>query len=185
MCDDIAILINSMAIHNCDASYNRLFKLLFNPLTRFAMCFLKSKSLAEEVASDVMFMLWQKRKDLIFIINVRSYAFIAAKNLSLYIIKRNNNKEFISIDDMDVNIKFDVLTPEQLLISSELRKKLETAINTLPPKGKLVFKLIKEEGFSYKEVAETLNISIKTVDAHLVASIKKLSLVLKDEFNLV
>lgn len=184
MYDEIAILIDSMAKHNCKTSYRRLFTLLFGPLTRFSLCFLKSRQLSEEIASDVLLILWQKREELTAVKNVRSYAFITAKNLSLNVIKKDSNRKFISLDDLDVSVHFHIRSPEQLLINDELRKRLEETINTLPEKGKLVFKLIKEDGFSYKEVAEIMDISVKTVDAHLVSSIKKLMVILKDEFNL-
>ncbi|RZL07817.1 MAG: sigma-70 family RNA polymerase sigma factor [Pedobacter sp.] len=184
MYDEIAILIDSMAKRNCETSYRRLFTLLFSPLTRFSMCFLKSRPQAEEIASDVMLVLWQRRLELNAVKNVRSYAFITARNLSLNIIKKDSQRNFISLDDLDINVHLHIRTPEQLLINDELRKRLEDTINTLPEKGRLVFKLVKEDGFSYKEVAEILNISVKTVDAHLVASIKKLTVILKDEFNL-
>lgn len=184
MYDEIAILIDSMAKRNCETSYRRLFTILFGPLTRFSLCFLKSRQLAEETASDVMLVLWQRRVELTAVKNVRSYAFITARNLSLNTLKKDSSRKFTSLDDLDVNVHLNIRTPEQLLINDELRKRLEETINTLPEKGKLVFKLIKEDGFSYKEVAEILNISVKTVDAHLVASIKKLMVILKDEFNL-
>lgn len=158
--------------------------MFFGPLTRFALCFLKSRQLAEEVASDVMLILWQRREELTAVKNVRSYAFITTKNLSLNAIKKDSKRKFTSLDELDVNVHLNIRSPEQLLINDELRKRLEETINRLPEKGKLVFKLIKEDGFSYKEVAEIMDISVKTVDAHLVSSIKKLMVILKDEFNL-
>lgn len=184
MYDEIAILIDSMAKRNCETSYKKLFNLLFPPLKRFSFFLLKSSQLAEEIASDVMLVLWQRRKELTAVKNVRSYAFIIAKNLSLNALKKDSGRQFISLDDLDLNVHLSIKSPEQLLINGELRKRLEETINMLPEKGKLVFKLVKEDGFSYKEVAEIMDISVKTVDAHLVSSIKKLMLILKDEFNL-
>jgi len=88
------------------------------------------------------------------------------------------------LDDIEVDVIFDTQTPEQILINDELKKKLEVAIQALPTRCKLVFKLIKEDGLSYKEAADILNISVKTVDAHLVTSIKKLTSTLRVEFHL-
>ena len=122
--------------------------MLFGPLTRFALCFLKSRQVAEEIASDVMLILWQRRQELTAVKNVRSYAFITAKNLSLNAIKKDSKRKFTSLDDLNVNVHLHIRSPEQLLINDELRNRLEETINMLPEKGKLVFKLIKEEGFS-------------------------------------
>ncbi len=177
--------VNQLAISNSEASYKSIFKYLFNPIKRFSFCLLKSHELAEEVASDVMFILWQRRTDLLLVENLYAYALIVARNLSLNTIKKNLKTDTISIDDISIDIFLDNNTPEQILINAELRIKIEQTINQLPPKGKLVFKLIKEDGLSYKDVAEILSISIKTVDAHLVSAVKKITVILNKEFNLV
>src|SRR5690606_40970379 len=112
------------------------------------------------------------------------YAFTAAKNKSLNILKKESEKELISLNEIEVDIHIDYSNPELILLQGELKQQLEDAIKTLPRQCKLVFKLIKEEGFSYKEVAEILDISPKTVDAHLVNAVRKLSAILKAEFNI-
>jgi RNA polymerase sigma-70 factor (family 1) len=178
-------IVNSMAIENSERSYKQLFELLFSSLCGFSFCILKSSELAEEVASDTMFILWNRRTDLILVENIRAYAFIIARNLSLNILKKELKKNnTVSMDEISVDIFLNHDTPEQLFISAELKRSLEETINLLPPRSKMVFKLIKEDGFSYKEVAEILEISVKTVDAHLVAALKKMSLILNKEFRL-
>jgi RNA polymerase sigma-70 factor (ECF subfamily) len=70
-------------------------------------------------------------------------------------------------------------SPESLLITRELQTRVQEAIDQLPPRCKLIFKLIKEDGLSYKEVAAILEISVKTVDAQLCLAFKKLALILQ------
>ena len=181
---DLTILVNDIALNNSEASYKQLFGILLPSLTRFSYCLLKSKELAEEVASDVMITLWRNRQKLREIENINVYALVTARNLSLNIINKHSKRDIISLDDIEVDVIFDTLTPEQILINDELKKKLEVAIQALPTRCKLVFKLIKEDGLSYKEAAGILNISVKTVDAHLVTAIKKLTSTLRVEFNL-
>jgi RNA polymerase sigma-70 factor (family 1) len=181
---DLTTLVSNIAVNNCEKSYKQLFKILLAPLTKFSYCLLKSREQAEEVASDVLINLWKSRHRLTEIENIRVYSFIAARNLSLNLISKHSKRDIISLDDIEVDMVFDVLTPEQILINDDLKRKLEFAIRALPTRCKLVFKLIKEDGLSYKEVADILNISVKTVDAHLVTAIKKLTLTLRVEFNL-
>ena len=59
---------------------------------------------------------------------------------------------------------------------------MEKAINTLPQRCKLIFKLVKEEGLAYKEVADILRISVKTVDAQLVTALRKITLAIKLDY---
>jgi RNA polymerase sigma-70 factor (ECF subfamily) len=168
-------LIYAIAINHCETSYKKLFGLLFHSLFRFSYCILKSREQAEEVASDVMLKLWQRRVELLGVENVQVYALIMARNHSLNILKKNTRAKIISLEDIDVEVNLGTLNPEQILINSQDRRKLESYVQALPAKCKMVFQLVKEEGLSYKEVGEVLDISPKTVDAHLVSAMKKLT----------
>ena len=181
----LAEAIKELAVNNSETAYKILFNHLFRSLMRFSFCLLKSRELAEEVASDVMFILWERRTELEVINNVDAYAFMIARNLSLNIQKKNSRYDSVGLEDIDIDLLLNNDNPEQILISTELKQKIQESINQLPPKAKLVFKLIKEDGFSYKEVAKILNISVKTVDAHLVSALKKITVILNKEFNLV
>lgn len=145
---------------------------------------LHSNEEAEEVAEDVLVTLWRKRKTLTEINNVHVYALVIAKNLSLNIIQKKSKYTTGSLDEIDVRYFFDSSTPEQIIIDNELKKRLEKAIQSLPPKCQLVFKLAKENDLSYREIGEVLSISVKTVDAHLVAATQKLARIFKEEFQI-
>lgn len=61
------------------------------------------------------------------------------------------------------------------MITAEMVTKIHKAIQSLPPKCKMIFKLIKEEGLKYKEVAALLNLSVKTVENQMTLALKKIS----------
>ncbi len=181
---DLTNLVNQISIFGSQQAYKELFKILYPAL--FGLCFviLKSREQAEEVSHDVMITLWRNRKSLVTIQNIRVYALVIARNQSINVLNKERKHQRISIDDVDVDIAISDLNPEQSLINGELKEKLKLAIDSLPRQCKMVFKLIKEDGSSYKEVAAILNISIKTVDAHLVNAVKKLTVLLREEYNL-
>jgi RNA polymerase sigma factor (sigma-70 family) len=60
------------------------------------------------------------------------------------------------------------------MISGEAIQRINIAINELPPKCRLVFKLVKEDGLKYREVAELLQISLKTVENQIGIALKKI-----------
>ncbi|SEB18181.1 RNA polymerase sigma factor [Pedobacter hartonius] len=182
---DLADLISRITLYDSESAYQQLFKFLFPSLYRFCYCLLRSRELAEETANDVMITLWRNRQRLMDIQNISVYAFVIARNLSLNTLNRHSRRELVSLDDIHVDIALDTLDPEQILINEELKRKLEQATATLPNRCKLVFKLIKEDGLSYRETADILNISVKTVDAHLVTAVKRLTAILKAEFKLM
>jgi RNA polymerase sigma factor (sigma-70 family) len=61
-----------------------------------------------------------------------------------------------------------------LLLTAEMRNRIQQAVNQLPPRCKIIFKLIKEDGLKYREVAEILNLSVKTVDNQLATALRKI-----------
>ncbi|WEA00875.1 RNA polymerase sigma factor [Mucilaginibacter sp. SJ] len=180
---ELTDIVEEIAVHDSYIAYKKLFGLLFPSIKHFSYCLLKSPELAEEVASDVMITIWRKRKTITSINNIKVYAFVIAKNLCLNILKSNSRGRIVSLDDVAVNLQIDT-TPEWILINDELRKSLNNAINKLPTRCKMIFRLVKEDGLSYKEVSEILDISIKTVDSQLVIASRRLSVSIKKEFNL-
>lgn len=169
----------NMATYNNEKSYKELFYLLFTPLFRLSLSMLKNRQQAEEITNDVLFRLWQNRTQLLEIENIKVYALTIARNLSLNCLRGNSRVRVISLDYIYAEENEKILAPDQILINNQRHEGLQFSINALPTRCKIVFKLIKEEGLSYKEVAEVLNISPKTVDAHLVTAMKKLSEYLK------
>jgi RNA polymerase sigma-70 factor (ECF subfamily) len=73
-----------------------------------------------------------------------------------------------------VELDLSLYNPEELMLREELRQKIAQAIRELPPKCQMVYKLVREDGFRYKEVAAILNISENTVDRHLSNALHKL-----------
>ena len=76
---------------------------------------------------------------------------------------------------MSLNISLSPYNPEQLLITSEAVKKINIEIQKLPPKCRLIFKLVKEDRLRYNEIARLLNISVKTIDNQMAIALKKIS----------
>ena len=169
----------NMALYNNEDSYKQLFQLLFTSLFRLSFSMLRNREQAEEIGSDVMFRLWQNRAELLEIDNIKVYALTIARNMSLNLLKVNSREKTVSLNDFHLEKGDRDLAPDQILINHQNHQLLLESIMALPTRCKIVFKLIKEEGLSYKEVAEVLNISPKTVDAHLVTAMKKLSEALK------
>jgi RNA polymerase sigma-70 factor (ECF subfamily) len=104
---------------------------------------------------------------------------VSVKNASLNYLRKNNLSLPASIDDLSVDHFPLVADPELLLSQRELQQQIREAIEQLPPRCRLIFKLVKEDGLSYREVAAILEISIKTVDSQLCLALKKLAAILQ------
>ena len=84
-------------------------------------------------------------------------------------------------DYLDTTIDEFATDPYDLMITSEMMARMQQVIETLPPRCKMIFKLIREDGLRYKEVAEILNISVNTIDVQMAIAIKKICLALQIE----
>ncbi|MEQ1800201.1 MAG: RNA polymerase sigma-70 factor [Lacibacter sp.] len=164
-----------IAVYEDEAAYKELFIQLFNSLTRFATGIVQSKETAEEIVSDVFISIWNNRSQLNEIEDLQLYLFIAVKNNSLRKLKQQNRNATISLDDMNVELDSFYQNPEDKVLSDESLLHIETAINQLPHRARLIFKLAKEDRMRYKDIAALLDISVKTVDHQLSIALKKLA----------
>ncbi len=156
-------------------AYAQLYLAYMPYLLRFARSIIKNNELAEEVVSDVFIKVWQNRAELGRIDNLKLYLYVSAKNTALNYLSRHFRKDIISLEEMSLNISMGTYNPEQLLITSEAVKKINQEIQKLPPRCRLIFKLVKEDRLRYNEIAKLLNISVKTIDNQMAIALKKIS----------
>ena len=167
-------LLHEIALNNCEKAYKTLFMGMHESLVEFAGSILKSSEDAEEVVSDFFMNIWQKRTSLPEIERPRLYFFVGVKNASL---NRLIVKERIKLPpeiEWETSLKSIFFNPEELMLSAEVVKNVMNAINELPPRCKMIFKLVKEEGLKYADVAKLLDISVKTVEAQMAIALRRI-----------
>ena len=155
--------------------YNFFFNKYYPKLIWFALLFVKQHNAAEEVVSDVMLSIFKKRKKLAKTDNIDGYIFISVKNQSLKYLRKR--KRQIYIDNLESVTDLLMTTspsPEYEYLENEFHQIVKSTIDSLPPKRKLVFKMIKEEGLKYNDVANLLDLSVKTIETHMGLALKSL-----------
>lgn len=167
---------------NSEAAFTALFRLLYQSLYHFAMQYVHKHEAAEEVVNDVFVKIWKQRATMLEVQNLEGYMFIAVKNGSLNYIKQYSHYH-IAIDEENTGKLISLHNPEQEIEWKELHFKLQQAITSLPDQCRTVFRLVKEEGFKMKEVAEILNISPRTVETQLYRAVKRLDDLLNDLYK--
>lgn len=151
-------------------------------LLELASAIIHSKEIAEEIVEDVFIKVWERRNKLSGIENLQWYLYVVTRNISLNYLRKIYGKAHLNIEEISLPHYQVMPSPEDLMISGELLKKINFAINNLPPKCKMIFKLIKEDGLKYREVAALLNINIKTVENQMGIALKKLHQSIKVHF---
>ncbi|MEM6320441.1 MAG: RNA polymerase sigma-70 factor [Bacteroidota bacterium] len=120
----------------------------------------------EEIVSDVFTKIWRNRANISITTKVKYYLYTAVRNQSIdYLRKQTKQRNYKHEINRDYPSNF--ASPEELIIGEELRIKIEAAIEQLPPKAKHIFRKSRDEGKKYREIAEELNISIRTVETHI------------------
>lgn len=158
-----------------EQSLAALYKLFSKRLIHFARVVTRSGDVAEEVVEDVFVKLWSNRHTIMEIDNLTVYLYVAVKNRSLNSISQKA-RELIQapFDDLDIEVGDMAADPYNLLVTSEMMQKMQQAVESLPPRCKMIFKLVREDGLKYKEVADILNISVNTIDVQMAIAIKKI-----------
>jgi RNA polymerase sigma-19 factor, ECF subfamily len=182
--ENIRLLQQAIACFDDAQAYRQLFILLQPSLLQFATSITKSKQLSEEIVSDVFIKIWQKRQQLDKIENLPYYLFTAVKNHAINELQKQKKNLSLALDEVTVQFRSLYYDPEQKLITSEIIRLIQLSISQLPPRCQLIFKLIKEDGLKYKEVAELLHLSVKTIENQMTLAIKKIGASIGSESRL-
>jgi RNA polymerase sigma-70 factor, ECF subfamily len=158
--------------NNDHAAFRSLFDTYYASLCHYASHFLNDDSLSEEVVQELFVKLWEKRKILDVETSVRHYLFRAVRNGCLNQIQHDKVKQLHGKKLKEALMSEE--PSEEYLITPEMILRLEEGIESLPEKRREIFRLSREEGLKYREIAEKLNISGKTVEAQMGAALKAL-----------
>lgn len=124
---------------------------------------------AHDIVQEVFMKLWHRREELDAIMNQKAYLMRAVINSSITYLENNKNKQRLG------ELKIDSQTSsETRIMLKELEVRVQGALDALPPKCKAIFVLSRFEGLKNKEIAETLGLSLKTVENQMGIALKKM-----------
>ena len=168
-----------------EAAFRQVYVYFYKRLYQFAYALVKTREPAEEIVEDVFVRVWQQRETVISIQNLRVYLYAAVKNSALnYLSQKARQSITEPFDHIHIGVEGSAGTPEQILITAEMHQKIQRAVEALPPRCKMIFKLVREDGLKYKEIAAILNISVNTIDAQMAIAVKKITAAIGAELDL-
>jgi len=158
-------------------AFEQLFYEHYQMLVRYAFTYMKDHNIAEEVVQDIMVKFWEKRAELPDYVKVKPYLFRMTGNHCLNVLKHEKVKLQYQTETVANGISMS--DGFEVISSNELNTEIKKAIADLPEQCGKVFLLSRDEGLSYKEIAESLDISVKTVENHIGKALKLLREALK------
>ncbi len=168
-------VLQEKVAHGDEAAFTQIYLHFGKRLILFGTSLVRSREIAEELVEDVFVKLWSNRHLITRIDNLTVYVYVAVKNKALNKLSQKASELIAApFDYLDTSIDEFAADPYELMITTEMMSRMQTVIEALPPRCKMIFKLIREDGLKYKEVAEILNISVNTIDVQMAIAVKKI-----------
>lgn len=161
-----------------------LFRKYYEPLCSHAIRFVYAKETAEDIVSEVFLNFWKNQAYHSVTTSFQAYLFRAVRYRAYNYMRWEMSKSRRSVDAQEANLADHSPSPAEVIQYDELHRKVEQAIETLPPQCKRVFLLSRFEGKRYQEIADELDIGLKTVETHVSKALTLLRTTLKDEWTL-
>lgn len=153
-------------------AFDKIFFKYYHPLYRYAFNICKSNAMAEDSVQQTFIKIWKNNSLLISDETIGKLLFTYTYNQVIdEIRKENTRKKYEGLITENTDDSSSEETNEDKLRAKAI---IESAIDKLPEKTKEVFRLAKQEGLSYDEIAAYLKISQKTVENQLGSAYKKL-----------
>lgn len=153
------------------AAFEQVFKIHFKSLHGYAYTILKDEIAAEEMVQNVFCKVWEKKETLNADTYIKAYLYRAVHNESLNYLKHQKAKaayQMHVVQHMDPKES----NASGKLILSELENKLYKALNELPQQCRTIFQMSRFQDMKYQEIANELNLSVKTIENQMGKALK-------------
>lgn len=181
---DSDLIYDSELVQGNELAFEKIFKIYYKPLCHYAYSFLTDGAEAEEVVQNTFVKIWERRSTIQVQTSVKAYLYSMVRNSCLNVIKHERVKQEFAKDHQYVSETSRPVVEEKM-ISNDLESKIYEAMRALPEQCRLVFQLSRFEELKYQEIANQLEISVKTVENQMGKALKTMRLHLKEYLVLV
>ena len=169
--------------HDDHGAFEMVFREYYRAMTAYAFRFLGDLAESESIVQDVFLRLWQKRQEIMIASSLQNYLFKSVKNHCINYIEHEKIKS--GYQGMVIKNETDRSEYSEFFLEFGLKQKIDAAIAALPEKRQEIFRLAREDGLKYREIADQLKLSVKTVETQMTLALKQLRESLKEFKNLV
>lgn len=164
-------------------AFSLLFQTYYTDLVLFCGNFVKDKSSCEDIVQSIFLKLWNDRKKLQIETSLKSYLLKAVRNSCLDAFR---HLEIVRQYETDYESNvLDSYDTENYILYSDLHDHLHRALQQVPELYRQAFEMNRFEGLKYREIAEKLNVSERTVEVRVSKTLELLRKQLKDFFILL
>ncbi|NLI37588.1 MAG: RNA polymerase sigma-70 factor [Bacteroidales bacterium] len=158
-------------INGDEKAFCELYAAYKERLLYFALKFVKSREFAEDIFQDVFTTIWQTRRSIDPYSSFSSYLYTIFKNRVLNQLRDKSKEEQVKAKILSQAVDYTYNTTNQIL-SNELKELIRRAVEQLTPRQRKIFEMSRNGLMSHQEIADTLNISVNTVQEHISSALK-------------
>jgi len=173
---DYEAIIRNVLKSNPEKGFELIFRRYYKPLCSHAIRFVYSKELSEDIVSEIFTNFWKKKHYENVTTSFRAYLYRSVRNAIYNYLQSEYGKKsssFAVVYELEEKVQ-ETDTPHNILLFDELSRQIEVAVSSFPPQCQKVFILSRFEGKANKEIAEEMNIKLKTVEAHMMKALATL-----------
>ena len=155
-------------------AFEQVFRLYYSPLSLYAFSITGSNNAAEEIVQDLFYTIWKEREKLQILRSLKSYLYGAVRNEALQYCEHNQVKERHRQHVLSGKSEVAEATPHDTLEYKELKEVIDRTLMQLPDRRRAIFRMHRFEGMKYKEIADQLSLSVKTIEAEMTKTYQTL-----------
>jgi RNA polymerase sigma-70 factor, ECF subfamily len=169
-----------------EIAFELLFRKYYLRLCGFATRFVSDTIEAEEIVQEVFVKIWNKREQLKLDDKLKPYLFKSVQNLCYNFLEHKKVvDDYHAVLAIVYENQAEEFSAYETVLFNEFQKRVDEAISTLPEQCRIIFEFSRKEGLKYSEIAEKLNISIKTVETQMSRALARLKIELKDYLSIL
>ncbi len=169
---------------DADAGIALLFQQYYPLLCSHAVRYVSSKAIAEDIVSDIFYEFHSQHLYHTITTSFRAFLFTSVRHRAFDYV-RSEMRRSTSLDSANQYLSPAASEPDSIIQYEELYHDVENAINNMPLKRRQIYVMHRFEGKKYREIAVELNLSLRTIEAHLYQAIHQIRTSLKDKWMML
>ena len=164
----------SLGLRNSDSrSYSALYDATFDPLLRYAVYYVRDRSIASDILQDVFLKIWRIRREIDPERSLRALMYQMVRNYALNHERQRKRHATEELEAEHPSVRFDILADERL-DADVLEGQIRSWIDAMPTRRREAFLLSRYEGLSHEEISMLMDLAPKTVNNHIVLALQDL-----------
>jgi len=164
--------------------FEEIYREYYSPLCYYCLRFVGNSEESEEIVQGLFLKLWVKRQELQINTSLKSYLYRSVQNYALNYLQQQKNRDVHRLDDFSETEEPNVGAHE-LMEETELDDRIKNAIAQMPERRRIIFELSRFSELKYQQIAEHLEISVKTVESQMAKALQSLRESLKEYLPMI